>query len=113
MPAGLNSKASANKQILSEHVQEPDAAECFTNTLREIVGKTIQITQNKQNKKRNPWFNNQCKDAINICRRAEMKFNQHPILENMNELHNSRSRARKIINTEKKCQKLNTSSTKI
>ena len=78
-----------------------DNAEEFTKTIISIAEKCIpkNSTPNKKNK---PWFNNECKEAINKRKAALRKFKKEPTTSNLTNYKLYKAKARKTLKEAKK-----------
>lgn len=90
------------ERLSTAPTQSSDLNEWFTNTLRVIAEETIPKSSTKPRKHRNPWYNEECKQAIKARKRTERIFYKHPTWENLIDLKLNRARARRVINTAKK-----------
>lgn len=75
--------------------------EWFTDTLRSIADETIPKSSSRSCKRRNPWFDEHCKQAVYDRKRSERVFNKHPTTENLIQLKISRAKARRVIRSAK------------
>lgn len=93
----------------------------YTRTLRAIADKTIPKTNTKTKRKKPPWMNEECKQAIQTRKRALRRFSTHPTATNLEQVKITRAKARRIIKQAKKQSwqefvqniSINTSMTKI
>jgi hypothetical protein len=44
-----------------------------------------------------PWFNDECKDAIKNCKKAERRFGKHPTSDNLGNFRIVRAKARRTL----------------
>ena len=70
----------------------------FTSALHDISDKCIPESSTRS-KRRNPWFNDECKTAINKRKSALRKFNKNPSRENHMLSKPARAKARRTIKT--------------
>ena len=66
-----------------------------------LTNKSIPKTSTIQ-KKSKPWYNDECKDAIKQRKQALSKFCSYPTKENLNNVKNFRSKARRTIKASKR-----------
>ncbi|KAL2076962.1 hypothetical protein ACEWY4_027447 [Coilia grayii] len=69
----------------------------FSKILIEIADETIPKTSGKPFRKSNPWFTDDCKNAIAARKKAERLFSKHPTSVNLTALKICRARARRTI----------------
>ena len=60
-----------------------DQTKHFIETLISIANETIAKTS-ASNKHSTPWFNDDCRTAISVCKAALWKFNKEPTTNNLN-----------------------------
>ena len=73
----------------------------FTSSLINICGKSTPKTSTSP-KKRNPWYNQNCKEAIKERKQALSKFCKYPTKDNLNNVRLFRARARRTITSAKR-----------
>ena len=73
----------------------------FTSVLHDISEKCIPKSSTRS-KRRNPWFNDECKTAINKRKAALRKFNKNPFCENHMHSKLARAKARRTIKDAKR-----------
>ena len=73
----------------------------FTLSLIDICGKCIPKTSTSP-KKSNPWYNQDCKEAIRERKQALSKFCKYPTKENLNNVWLFRAKARRTIKSAKR-----------
>ena len=73
----------------------------FTSALHDISEECIPKSSTRS-KRRNPWFNDQCKTAINKRKSALRKFNKNPSRENHMHTKLARAKARRTIKDAKR-----------
>ena len=73
----------------------------LTSALHDISEKCIPKSSTRS-KRRNPWFNDECKAAINKCKSALRKFNKNPSRENHTHSKLARAKARRTIKDAKR-----------
>ena len=73
----------------------------FTSSLITISEKCIPKTSTNP-KKSNPWYNDDCKEAIKQRKDTLLKFCKFPTHENLNTYRNSRAKARRTIKSAKR-----------
>ena len=78
-----------------------DPLDDFTSSLLDISNKRIPKTSTNP-KKSNPWYNDECKDAIKQRKQALSKFCRYPTKENLNKVKNFRAKARRTIKASKR-----------
>ena len=61
---------------------ESEPISLFTEKIIEIADKCIPLSSGKSQKRKRPWFNKECKDAINNRKKALSKFHKFPTTEN-------------------------------
>ena len=73
----------------------------FTSALHDISDKCIPKSSTRS-KRRNPWYNDECKTAINKCKSTLRKFNKNP--SRVNHMHSkiARAKARRTIKDAKR-----------
>ena len=78
-----------------------DSIADLTSSLLDIANKCIPKTSTNP-KKRKPWYNDACKDAIKQRRQALSKFSKCPTKENLNDVKSFRAKARQTIKDSKR-----------
>ena len=73
----------------------------FTSTFHDISKKCIPKSSTRS-KRRNPWFNDECKTAINKRKSALRTFNKNPSRENHMHSKLARAKARRTIKDAKR-----------
>ena len=73
----------------------------FTSALHDISEECIPKSSTTS-KRRNPWFNDECKTAINKRKSALRKFNKNPSRENHMHSKLARAKARRTIKDPKR-----------
>ena len=73
----------------------------FTSALHDISGNCIPKSSTRSNR-RNPWYNDECKTAINKRKSALRKFNKNPSRENRMHTKLARAKARRTIKDAKR-----------
>ena len=73
----------------------------FTSALHDISEECIPKTSTRS-KRRNPWYNDECKTAINKRKSALRKFNKNPSRENHMHSKLARAKARRTIKDAKR-----------
>ena len=73
----------------------------FTSSLIDICDKCIPKTSTSP-KKSNPWYNQDCKEAIKERKQALSKFCKYPTKENLNNVRLFRAKARRTIKSAKR-----------
>ena len=68
----------------------------FTSSLIDISSKCIPKTSTNPTKS-NPWYNDECKEAIKTRKKALNKFKKYPTKDNLNEVKVFRAKARRTI----------------
>ena len=84
------------KQKLLKDPNIIDHTKHFTETFISIANETIAETSNS-NKHRTPWFNDDCRIAIYLCKAALRKFHKEPTTNNLNGFKLLRAKTRKPI----------------
>ena len=74
----------------------------FSGKLIEIADKCIPISSGKSKKIKRPWFNKDCKDAINNRKKALSKFEKYPTTDNFINFKHRKAEARRIVRSSKK-----------
>jgi hypothetical protein len=69
----------------------------LNETVISIADETIPKTSANPMHPGKPWFNDDCKDAINNRKRAERRFGKHPILDNLCNIRLFRAKARRTL----------------
>ena len=73
----------------------------FTSSLIDISSKCIPKTSTNPTKS-NPWYNDECKEAIKTRIKALNKFKKYPTKDNLNEVKVFRAKARRTIKISKR-----------
>ena len=73
----------------------------FTSSLIDISSKCIPKTSTNPTKS-NPWYNDECKEAIKTRKKALNKFKKYPTKDNLNEVKVFRAKARRTIKISKR-----------
>ena len=73
----------------------------FTSSLIELSSKCIPKTSTNP-RKSNPWYNDECKEAIKQRKKALNKFQKYPTKDNLNEVKVFRAKARRTIKISKR-----------
>ena len=94
----LNSAIDQSKRLISLRY----VINTFTSILYEIATKTIPKTSTNPKSPIKPWFNDECKQAVNERKRALYRFEREPTLENKIEYKRPQAKSRKIIKTNKR-----------
>ncbi|MES9994020.1 MAG: reverse transcriptase domain-containing protein, partial [Candidatus Thiodiazotropha sp.] len=92
---------SCQERLSSEKFKTALDMSAFTSALHEISEQCIPKSSTSS-KKRNPWFNNECKTAINKRKSALRKFNKNPSRENHFHSKLTRAKARRTIKEAKR-----------
>ena len=90
------------ERLQAHTVDERGGLDSFSATLLSIAAETIPKTSTIPKRPRNPWFDGECKKAINARKKAERKFHRRPTAENLQIFKIRRARARRIINAAKR-----------
>ena len=77
-----------------------DLLDDFTTSLLDIDNKSIPKTSTNSKKSR-PWHNDECKYAIKQRKQALSEFCRYPTKENLNNVKNSRAKARRTVKASK------------
>ena len=93
-------KTLCNSKLI-QNLDNTDLIKHFTETLISIANLTIPKTS-PSNSRNTPWFNNECKTAIQLRNAALRKFNKEPSTNNLNSFKLFRAKARRIIKQAKK-----------
>ena len=73
----------------------------FTSSLIDISSKCIPKTSTNPTKS-NPWYNDECKEAIKTRKKALNKFKKYPTKDNLNDVKVFRAKARRTIKISKR-----------
>ena len=73
----------------------------FTSSLIDISSKCIPKTSTNPTKS-NPWYNDECKEAIKTRKQALNKFKKYPTKDNLNQVKVFRAKARRTIKISKR-----------
>jgi hypothetical protein len=96
-------KQLCKEQITNEIFENiMDPISLFTSILYEIATKTIPKTSTNPKLPIKPWFNDECKQAINERKRALYTFQRYPNLENKLEYKRLQAISRKTIKANKR-----------
>ena len=68
------------EQLTPEKFKTAKDMSAFTSALHDISEKSIPKSSTRS-KRRNPWYNDECKTAINKRKSALRKFNKNPSCE--------------------------------
>ena len=74
----------------------------FTAKINEIANKCIPSSSGKCKKRKRPWFNQECKDAINSRKKSLSNFQKQPTQDNLIHFKHFKAKARRTIRTCKK-----------
>ena len=74
----------------------------FTETLIDISNQCIPKISTNSSKKKKPWFNDECKEAIKKRKDSLKRFKQYPTKTNLNACKNLRAKARRSIKQAKR-----------
>ena len=89
-------------KLVPENFKEPsDPIADFTSSLIEISKECIPQTSTNPTKS-NPWYNNDCKEAIKQRKQALSKFKRSPNTNNFNDIKVFRAKARRTIKLSKR-----------
>lgn len=83
-------------------LETEDSIDRFTNILYEIAKKTIPRTSTNTNKKKKPWFDDDCKTSIRKRKQVLRQFDSRPSKENLNTFRIFRAKARRTIRLSKR-----------
>ena len=86
----LECSQSINRNTFEEHNEK---FPLFLTKLNTVATECIPKSKGDSTKKHNPWFNDDCKDAIKVRQRALDKCRTQPTSENLTEYRNSRAKA--------------------
>ena len=92
------------EENLKEHdfTIDSDPIESFTNIIIQIADRCVPKSSGKRKKKYKPWFNEECRDAVNARRHALRTFDRQPTTQNLDNFRIFRAQARRTIRTNKK-----------
>ncbi|MCU7800748.1 MAG: reverse transcriptase-like protein [gamma proteobacterium symbiont of Lucinoma myriamae] len=93
--------ALCQEQLTSEKFKTAEDIITFTNTLYKISEECIPKSSTRS-KRNNPWYDNECKTAINKRKSALRKFNKNPSNENHLYSKLMRAKARRTIKKAKR-----------
>ena len=82
-----------------ENLEDPIAE--FANTLLNIANQTIPKSSPNPNIPK-PWFDTECKKAVNTRKNALLKFRKSPTDDNLNEYKKARAAARRTVKNSKR-----------
>lgn len=85
-------------KFLSEENPFDSFVDCLLSTAEECIPKT----KTNSHKSQKPWFNKECKDAINKRKQALRQFQAQPTHSNLENIKILRAKARKTINKSKR-----------
>ena len=89
-------------KITSENFKDSsDPLSDFTSSLIDISSKCIPKNSTNPTKS-NPWYNDECKEAIKTRKEALNKFKKYPTKDNLNEVKVFRAKARSTIKISKR-----------
>jgi ribonuclease HI len=89
---------SINKQTF-ENIEDPLSS--FTNQLIDIATQTIPKSSANAHSKHKPWFNAECKEAIDHRKQTLQTFKNKPTTINLRKYQKARAEARRIIKKSK------------
>ena len=89
------------EKLTPEKFKTAEDMSAFTSVLHDISEKCIP-KYSTRSKRRNPWFNDECKTAINKRKSALQKFNKNPSCENHMHSKLGRAKARRTIKDAKR-----------
>ena len=84
------------ERLTSETFKTAEDVSAFTSALHDISEECIPKSSTSS-KRRNPWFSDECKTAINKRKSAFQKFNKNPSRENHLYSKLTRAKARRTI----------------
>ena len=84
------------EQLTPEKFKTAEDMSAFTSALHDISEKCIPKSSTRS-KRRNPWYNDECKTAINKRKSALRKFNKNPSRKNHMHSKVARAKARRTI----------------
>ena len=84
------------EQLTPEKFKTAEDMSAFTSALHDISEKCIPKSSTRS-KRRNPWYNDECKTAVNKRKSALRKFNKNPSRENHMHSKLARAKARRTI----------------
>ena len=90
-----------DKITLENFKDSSDPLSDFTSSLIDISSKCIPKTSTNPTKS-NPWYNDECKEAIKTRKKALNKFKKYPTKDNLNEVKVFRAKARRTIKISKR-----------
>ena len=88
-------------RLTPEKFKTAEDMSAFTSALHDISEECIPKTSTRS-KRRNPWYNDECKAAINKRKSALRKFNKNPSRENHMHSKLARAKARRTIKDAKR-----------
>ena len=104
--------SKANWDLFSHYCETEIASELFENVtsplsffsekLLEIADKCIPTSSGKSKKRKRPWFNQECLDAINNRKKALSKFKKYATSENFINFKHKKAQARRVVRNSKK-----------
>ena len=89
------------ERLTTEKFKTAEDMSAFTSALHDISEQCIPKSSTRS-KRRNPWFNDECKTAINKRKSALRKFNKNPSRENHMHSKLTRAKARRTIKDAKR-----------
>ena len=89
------------ERLTPEKFKTAEDMSAFTSALHDISEECIPKSSTRS-KRRNPWYNDECKTAINKRKSALRKFNQNPSRENHMHSKLARAKARRTIKDAKR-----------
>ena len=89
------------EQLTPEKFKTAEDMSAFTSALLNISKKCIPKSSTRS-KRHNPWYNDECKTAINKRKSALRKFNKNPSRENHMHSKLARAKARRTIKDAKR-----------
>ena len=89
-----------DKLVPENFKESSDSITDFTSSLNEISKECIPQTSTNPTKS-NPWYNDDCKEAIKQCKQAVSKFKRSPNTNNFNDIKVFRAKARRTIKLSK------------
>ena len=89
------------EQLTPEQFKKAEDMSAFTSALHDISEKCI-LKSSTRSKRRNPWYNDDCKTAINKRKSALQNFNKNPSCENHMHSKLARAKARRTIKDAKR-----------
>ena len=90
------------KLLFNSFENSEDPMLSFTETLIDISNQCIAKSSTNSFKKKKPWFNDECKEAIKKRKDSLKRFKQYPTKTNLNACKILRAKARRIIKQAKR-----------